>query len=52
MLEEVITMTKEKDFNEPCSCGSGKLYGTCCGRNEPCSCGSGKPAGKCCFKEK
>ncbi len=45
-------MAKEKDFNEPCPCGSGKSHGACCGRNEPCSCGSGKPAGECCFKEK
>ncbi|HDZ26525.1 MAG TPA: SEC-C domain-containing protein, partial [Candidatus Aminicenantes bacterium] len=28
------TMAKEKDFNEPCPCGSGKSHGACCGRNE------------------
>ncbi|MGC8488786.1 MAG: SEC-C metal-binding domain-containing protein [Clostridia bacterium] len=32
-----------------CPCGSGKAYGSCCGRNEPCACGSGKKAGECCY---
>ncbi|MBU1164003.1 SEC-C domain-containing protein [Patescibacteria group bacterium] len=34
---------------EPCPCGSGQLYGSCCGAVEPCDCGSGLPAGECCY---
>ncbi len=32
-----------------CSCGSGKMYGACCGIMEKCFCGSEKPAGQCCM---
>ncbi|OGZ66479.1 MAG: hypothetical protein A3C50_00270 [Candidatus Staskawiczbacteria bacterium RIFCSPHIGHO2_02_FULL_43_16] len=32
-----------------CSCGSGKMYGVCCGKEEMCFCGSGKAVKDCCM---
>ena len=34
-----------------CKCGSGKMYGACCGMMEKCFCGSGKPVGQCCMAD-
>ncbi len=41
----------------PCPCGSGKMFYTCCGtaqakeiENEMCPCGSGKMVKDCCMK--
>ncbi|MEW6611032.1 MAG: SEC-C metal-binding domain-containing protein [Patescibacteria group bacterium] len=38
-------------LSDLCQCGSGLVYGACCGAMEPCDCGSGEPAGSCCYGE-
>ena len=50
MTEEEKIVQKEKLMAD-CSCGSGKMYGACCGMMEQCFCGSGKPVGQCCMAD-
>ncbi|MBI5414142.1 SEC-C domain-containing protein [Candidatus Peregrinibacteria bacterium] len=50
MEDSHSSIGSEHEFQQPCSCGSGKKAGSCCMANEPCPCGSGESAGKCCFK--
>jgi len=43
--------TQKAKLMEDCKCGSGKMYGACCGMMEKCFCGSGKPVGQCCMAD-
>ena len=48
MADEQITREEAMAL---CSCGSGKMYGACCGMMKLCFCGSGKPVGQCCMAD-
>lgn len=58
MLKPDEVVAKMQTLAAPCSCGSGKMYGLCCGKaeaeaigNEVCPCGSGKTVKDCCMKD-
>ena len=48
-LKTMVDEKQKAKLMADCQCGSGKMYGACCGTMEDCFCGSGKPAGQCCM---